>query len=29
MVVRTSAGARVPITAGDVYFGAAASVGAS
>ena len=29
MIVRTTAGARVPITAGDVYFGSAASVGAS
>jgi len=29
MIVRTSSGARVPITAGDVYFGAVASVGAS
>jgi BirA family transcriptional regulator, biotin operon repressor / biotin---[acetyl-CoA-carboxylase] ligase len=29
MVVRTSAGARVPITAGDVYFGSVASVGAN
>ncbi len=29
MIVRTSAGARVPITAGDVYFGDAASVRAS
>jgi BirA family transcriptional regulator, biotin operon repressor / biotin---[acetyl-CoA-carboxylase] ligase len=28
MIVRTTAGARVPVTAGDVYFGAAASVGA-
>jgi len=28
MVVRTATGARVPITAGDVYFGNAASVGA-
>jgi BirA family biotin operon repressor/biotin-[acetyl-CoA-carboxylase] ligase len=29
MIVRTIAGARVPITAGDVYFGSAASVGAN
>jgi BirA family biotin operon repressor/biotin-[acetyl-CoA-carboxylase] ligase len=29
MVVRTSDGRRVPISAGDVYFGAAASVGAA
>jgi BirA family transcriptional regulator, biotin operon repressor / biotin---[acetyl-CoA-carboxylase] ligase len=29
MVVRTTAGARVPITAGDVYFGSAASTGAA
>ena len=29
MVVRTSTGGRVPITAGDVYFGSVASVGAS
>jgi BirA family biotin operon repressor/biotin-[acetyl-CoA-carboxylase] ligase len=29
MIVRTAAGTRVPITAGDVYFGAAASAGAS
>ena len=28
MIVRTAAGTRVPITAGDVYFGAAASAGA-
>jgi BirA family transcriptional regulator, biotin operon repressor / biotin---[acetyl-CoA-carboxylase] ligase len=28
MIVRTSAGTRVPITAGDVYFGSAASMGA-
>ena len=28
MIVRTSQGGRVPITAGDVYFGSAASVGA-
>jgi BirA family biotin operon repressor/biotin-[acetyl-CoA-carboxylase] ligase len=29
MIVRTSAGQLVPITAGDVYFGSAASVGAT
>jgi BirA family transcriptional regulator, biotin operon repressor / biotin---[acetyl-CoA-carboxylase] ligase len=29
MVVRTSGGVQVPITAGDVYFGAAASAGAA
>jgi BirA family biotin operon repressor/biotin-[acetyl-CoA-carboxylase] ligase len=29
MIVRTGAGQRVPITAGDVYFGSAASAGAS
>src|SRR5580692_669627 len=29
MIVRTSAGARVPITVGDVYFGSAASTGAA
>jgi BirA family transcriptional regulator, biotin operon repressor / biotin---[acetyl-CoA-carboxylase] ligase len=29
MIVRTSSGARVPITAGDVYFGSVASVGAT
>jgi len=29
MIVRTAAGRLVPITAGDVYFGAAASVGAA
>lgn len=29
MVVRTIAGARLPITAGDVYFGSAASTGAA
>jgi BirA family biotin operon repressor/biotin-[acetyl-CoA-carboxylase] ligase len=29
MIVRTSEGKRVPISAGDVYFGAAASVGAA
>ena len=29
MIVRTAAGARVPITAGDVYFGNAASAGAT
>ena len=29
MIVRTAAGRLVPITAGDVYFGAAASAGAS
>jgi BirA family transcriptional regulator, biotin operon repressor / biotin---[acetyl-CoA-carboxylase] ligase len=29
MIVRTTAGARVPITAGDVYFGSAASAGAN
>jgi BirA family biotin operon repressor/biotin-[acetyl-CoA-carboxylase] ligase len=28
LIVRTSAGARVPVTAGDVYFGSAASTGA-
>jgi BirA family biotin operon repressor/biotin-[acetyl-CoA-carboxylase] ligase len=28
LIIRTSAGARVPVTAGDVYFGAAASTGA-
>ena len=28
MIVRTSSGTRVPITAGDVYFGSVASVGA-
>jgi BirA family transcriptional regulator, biotin operon repressor / biotin---[acetyl-CoA-carboxylase] ligase len=29
MIIRTAAGARVPVTAGDVYFGNAASVGVS
>jgi BirA family biotin operon repressor/biotin-[acetyl-CoA-carboxylase] ligase len=29
MIVRTTAGKRVPISAGDVYFGTAASIGAS
>ena len=29
MIVRTGDGKRVPITAGDVYFGTAASVGAA
>jgi BirA family biotin operon repressor/biotin-[acetyl-CoA-carboxylase] ligase len=29
MIVQTTAGARVPISAGDVYFGSAASVGAA
>jgi BirA family transcriptional regulator, biotin operon repressor / biotin---[acetyl-CoA-carboxylase] ligase len=29
MIIRTSGGARIPISAGDVYFGSAASVGAS
>jgi BirA family biotin operon repressor/biotin-[acetyl-CoA-carboxylase] ligase len=29
MIVRTAAGQRVPITAGDVYFGSAASLGAT
>jgi BirA family biotin operon repressor/biotin-[acetyl-CoA-carboxylase] ligase len=29
MIVRTSGGTRVPISAGDVYFGSAASVGAA
>ena len=29
MIVRTAAGNKVPITAGDVYFGSVASVGAS
>src|SRR5262249_43297229 len=29
MIIRTAAGARVSVTAGDVYFGNAASVGAS
>jgi BirA family transcriptional regulator, biotin operon repressor / biotin---[acetyl-CoA-carboxylase] ligase len=29
MIVRTAAGRRVPITAGDVYFGSAASAGAA
>jgi BirA family biotin operon repressor/biotin-[acetyl-CoA-carboxylase] ligase len=29
MIIRTSAGARIPISAGDVYFGSAASVGAA
>jgi BirA family transcriptional regulator, biotin operon repressor / biotin---[acetyl-CoA-carboxylase] ligase len=29
MIIRTSAGKRVPISAGDVYFGRAASVGAA
>jgi BirA family biotin operon repressor/biotin-[acetyl-CoA-carboxylase] ligase len=29
MIIRTIAGARVPVTAGDVYFGNAASVGAN
>ena len=29
MIVRTAAGKRVPISAGDVYFGSAASVGAA
>jgi BirA family biotin operon repressor/biotin-[acetyl-CoA-carboxylase] ligase len=28
LIIRTSAGARVPVTAGDVYFGSAASTGA-
>ena len=28
MIVRTAEGKRVPIAAGDVYFGSAASVGA-
>jgi BirA family biotin operon repressor/biotin-[acetyl-CoA-carboxylase] ligase len=28
MVIRTSDGGRVPISAGDVYFGSAASAGA-
>ena len=28
MIVRTAEGKRVPISAGDVYFGSAASVGA-
>jgi BirA family transcriptional regulator, biotin operon repressor / biotin---[acetyl-CoA-carboxylase] ligase len=28
MIVRTSVGKRVPISAGDVYFGSAASAGA-
>ena len=27
MIVRTASGARVPVTAGDVYFGTAASAG--
>jgi len=27
MIVRTVAGKRIPIAAGDVYFGSAASVG--
>jgi BirA family biotin operon repressor/biotin-[acetyl-CoA-carboxylase] ligase len=29
MIIRTSGGKRVPISAGDVYFGSAASVGAA
>jgi BirA family biotin operon repressor/biotin-[acetyl-CoA-carboxylase] ligase len=29
MIVRTSAGQLVPVTAGDVYFGSAASMGAT
>jgi BirA family biotin operon repressor/biotin-[acetyl-CoA-carboxylase] ligase len=29
MIVRTSGGDRVPISAGDVYFGSAASAGAA
>jgi len=29
MIVRTSTGSRMPVTAGDVYFGSAASAGAS
>ena len=29
MIVRTGAGQLVPITAGDVYFGSAASAGAT
>jgi BirA family biotin operon repressor/biotin-[acetyl-CoA-carboxylase] ligase len=29
MIVRTSGGKRVPISAGDVYFGSAASIGAA
>ena len=29
LIVRTAEGKRVPITAGEVYFGAAASVGAA
>ena len=29
MIVRTATGARVPVTAGDVYFGTAASAGAA
>lgn len=29
MIVRTAAGGRVPVTAGDVYFGSAASTGAA
>jgi BirA family biotin operon repressor/biotin-[acetyl-CoA-carboxylase] ligase len=28
LIVRTTGGKRVPISAGDVYFGSAASVGA-
>jgi hypothetical protein len=28
-MIRTAGGKRVPISAGDVYFGAAASVGAA
>jgi BirA family biotin operon repressor/biotin-[acetyl-CoA-carboxylase] ligase len=29
MIIRTSAGGRIPISAGDVYFGSAASAGAA
>jgi BirA family biotin operon repressor/biotin-[acetyl-CoA-carboxylase] ligase len=29
MIIRTSSGKRVPISAGDVYFGSAASAGAA
>ena len=29
MIVRTAAGKRVPISAGDVYFGSATSAGAA
>jgi len=29
MIVRTAAGQLMPITAGDVYFGSAATVGAA